>query len=271
MKKNYKEKFTRRLSKLFKALIYSIRKPCKKTVPVFILGCGRSGTTMMIDIFHRDLKVESLDENNPKIAINYLLDYEKVSKAVANSKASVIAMKPILNSFEALYILNRYDNAKAIWLLRDYKDMVSSSIKKFGNTVSNYIKDYTIEGKNNNWLSMGMHDDTRKVISSMDVAGYTEYDWMALVWWSVNRTVLLDKLYESKRFILIKYETLVNKPIETTRNIYRFIGLNFNNKNIKYVHPASVGKGKSVKLKPEIKSKCNELAEELGKFCFYES
>ena len=191
-----------------------------------------------------------------------------VSKAISTSKAATLVMKPILNSFEASYILNRFENAKVIWLLRDVKDMVSSSVKKFGNTVSNYIKDYIIEGKNNNWLSMGMHDDTRKIISSMDVAGFTEYDWMALVWWSVNRTILLDKLYESKRFILIKYETLVNKPIETTRNIYRFIGINFDNKVIKYVHPASVGKGKSVELKPEIKSKCNELAEELGKFLF---
>ena len=164
----YQEKICRRLSRYKKTLIFSVRKPFKDTLPVFIMGCGRSGTTMMINIFHRDHRTESLDEDNPKIAENFMLIPERIPQAISASKAPVLVMKPILNSFDALDLLKTYDNSKIMWMLRDYKDMIASSTKKFGTVVSDYMKNLVLYNKGDNWLSLGVPAKTREILSTID-------------------------------------------------------------------------------------------------------
>lgn len=257
----YQEKIVRRFSRYMKRLLYSVRKPCKHTLPVFIMGCGRSGTTMLMNIFHRDHRTESLNENSPKIAENFMLISDRVTKAISASKAPVLVMKPILNSFDALYLLENHDNSKVIWVLRDYKDMIASSIKKFGTTVSDFMKDLILHGKGHNWLSRGVPMETREIISAIDVSDFTPYDWMALVWWSVNRTIILDRLYDLDRFLLLQYETLVQNPGALLETVYAFIGMEYRNKAAKYVHPASVGKGSAIQLHIQVEHLCHDLAE----------
>ena len=252
-----------------KALLYSMSKPAKITVPVFIMGCGRSGTTMMIDIFHRDYRTDSLDENNQKIAKNFMLVPGQIPKAISESRAPILVMKPILNSFDALKLLNEYDNSKVIWLLRDHKDMVASSIKKFGTVVSNYMKDLIQNKTGDNWLSFGVPSDTLNVLSKMDSNNFTPYDWLALGWWSVNRTIMLDQLFESDRFILVQYESLVQSPKQVLKRVYDFIDLEYRNKTAKYIHQASVGKGKNISLNSIVNEMCINMAEKLHQYSIY--
>ena len=40
------------------------------------MGYGRSGTTMVLNAFDRDMRIEILGENDPRIAKNYLLIYQ---------------------------------------------------------------------------------------------------------------------------------------------------------------------------------------------------
>lgn len=263
MIKHYQEKIFRRLSRYKKALIFSIRKPFRDTLPVFIMGCGRSGTTMMINIFHRDHRVESLDENNPKIAENFMLVPERIPQTISASKAPVLVMKPILNSFEALDLLKTYNNSRVVWILRDYKDMVASSTKKFGTVVSDYMKNLVLYNKRNNWLSLGVPANTREILSTIDSSDFTSSDWMALVWWSVNRTIILDRLSDSDRFLLVHYEALVRNPDSLLKVVYQFIGLKYHYKAAEYIHPTSVGKGAAIQLQSQVKKMCDNLVESL--------
>jgi hypothetical protein len=91
----YHEKVSRRLISCKKRLLFAMHKPYYDTLPIFIMGCGRSDTTMMINTFQRDCLIEVLNENDPKIAHNYILNHDKVSKAINLCKAPVLVMKPI--------------------------------------------------------------------------------------------------------------------------------------------------------------------------------
>lgn len=102
----------------------------------------------------------------------------------------------------------------------------------------------------------------------MNSSNFNDNDWMALVWWSVNRTILLDKLYEKERFLLLKYESLVREPVAALKKIYSFIGVKYNNNAAKYVHPASIGKGSSINLHPDVDVLCSDLAQTLNKISF---
>lgn len=227
------------------------------------MGCGRSGTTMMINIFHRDHRVDALDENNPKIAKDYMLDFDKIPEAISTSKAPVIVMKPILNSFDASDLLKTYSKSKIIWMVRDYRDMVASSMKKFGTIVSGYMKDLVLDGKGNNWLTLGIPPETLRIISTLDTLHFTPSDWMALVWWSVNRTVILDRLFECERLLLINYEAMVSSPESTLKSVFDFVGLKYQKKAIKYIHAASIGKGAHIELHPQVEGLCQDLGSAL--------
>jgi hypothetical protein len=263
MLSEYHEKISKRLWRYGKALIYFLHRPRKDTLPVFIMGCGRSGTTMLINIFHRDHRAEALDENDPRIARDYMLVFDRIPAAIIASKAPVLIMKPILNSFDALYLLKTYDNSKVIWVLRDYKDMIASSIKKFGTVVSDWMKDLILHGKGDNWLSRGVPIKTREMIYGMGTLELTPYDWMALVWWSVNRSVILDRLSDCDRFLLVQYEAIVRNPEAMLKSVYEFVGLQYHKKTTRYIHAASIGKGVAIGLHPYVESLCQDLANAL--------
>jgi len=261
---NYEEKISRRLIGYKKKLLFVLRKPCDNTLPVFIMGCGRSGTTMLLNAFHRDDRVEALGENDPKISLNYMLMTDKLALAIKYCKAPVLISKPILNSFDALMALKSYERAKIIWLLRDYKDMIASSIKMFGPVASGYMKNLVLFKKGDNWLSAGMPTETLEILSKLDSTAFTDYDWMGLLWWSVNRTIMIDRLYESERLLLLKYEALVGDPNAVFRQVYEYIGLQYNNRASKYVYASSVGRGAAIQLHAHVQEMCNNLAAEVN-------
>ena len=267
MIKQYREKIHRRLIRYKKRLIFAMREPYKDTLPVFILGCGRSGTSMMVNIFERDKRIEALGENDPMLAENYMLVREEIRPTIDRCKVPVLIMKPILNSFDASSILETYDRAKVIWMLRNYSDVIASSVKKFGSVVSDYMKELVLFKKGDNWLSSGIPNKTLKILHNIDTTGFTRYDWMSLVWWSVNSTVILNRLYQHDRVLFVKYENLVYSPEEVLRCVYKYIKLSYNPKTEKYIHTASVSKGAAIQLQPVVKEMCDNLTEELNLVC----
>ena len=249
-----------------KRLLFAIRGPYKDTLPVFLLGCGRSGTSMLLNTFRRDDRVEALGENDTKIAKNFMLVKEQIGPAIENCKAPVLIMKPILNSFDASSLLKSYHRAKIIWIIRDYRDVISSSIIKFGTRVPDYMKNLVLLKQGNNWLSLGIQPETLEMLSKVDSTTFTHFDWMGLIWWSVNRTIILDQLYKHNNFLLLHYENLVHDPDVVLKHIYEFIGLEYKHGVGKYIHYLSVGKGKSIYLHPHVQKLCNDLYEDLKHF-----
>ncbi len=259
---DYHEKITRHLINYKKFFNWTFNGS-KYTTPVFIMGCGRSGTRMMLNILERDERIQVLRENDPKIARNYLLIKEFIRPAIDSCRAPVLLMKPILNSFEASNLLSEYDQAKAIWIFRNYKDMAASSVKKFESRVSGYIKKIVELGTGNNWVSSGIPDDTLKKLRGIDTSGFNNHDWMCLIWWSVNLTVFKDKLYKNKRFLLLNYDRMVHNPNLYFKKVYDFIGISRRLKDLNYIHSKSIGKGSSIKIQPIVNKMCLELSKDL--------
>lgn len=263
MYSKYMEKILRRLVVYEKKVLLPFRSPILNTRPVFILGCGRSGTTMLLNAFTRDFRIETFGENDPRIARNHMLVHERVGRVIENSKAKTLVMKPILNSFDAPKLLASYAQAQIIWMVRDYKDMVASSINMFGSIVASYLREWTLLGTGQNWLCSGIPTETTEILFKLDSSKFTDYDWMALVWWSVNRTIFVNRLYDSERFLLVRYEKLVQEPELALKTIYYHIGIDYNWTASLFVNTNSVGKGKNLKLHPSIEEMCNDLSYRL--------
>lgn len=254
------EKIHRRLMLVLKNMKFRLCQLSTNSVPVFVLGYGRSGTSMLIQIFQRDSRIDACGESDSRVMKDWLLDRNKALQTIYQSKSEVVIMKPILNSFEATNLLMLKKGCKIIWMIREYRDVVASAIRKFGTTVSNQMKDAVKNANADNWLSRGIPEDTFKILRELDDNRFTEYDWQSLVWWSINRTILLDKLFEKdKQFILVRYEYLVQKPQLVLSRLYDFIGLPYRPQASKYISSSSVGKGNWVQLNSKITNMCDEL------------
>ena len=164
MKKITKEKIENRLICLVKNFTHIFGTKVENTKPIFILGSGRSGTTMLFRVFERDFHIQTFGENHPAIARNYLLNYNSLSVTINSSKFDVVVLKPILNSFDVSKLLSMFPNGIFIWMIRDYRDVVASALKKFGPVVADYLKNYIEYGRGDNWISKGMPTSTRNSI-----------------------------------------------------------------------------------------------------------
>lgn len=266
--KQYGEKLRRHLFLYRKKVSFSFRRPYAETLPVFIMGYGRSGTTMLLNTFERDMRIEVLGENDPKIATrDYLLVYEKIVPAILSCKAEVLVAKPILNSFDALKVLDTHPRARVVWMLRDYHDVVASAVTKFGSVVADYMREFILHGTGDNWLAQGLPVETAIQLRSLKVDRLTDYDLTALVWWAVNRSLVIDNLCLRDRVMLVRYEELVQNGESTLGRIYEFIGLPYNHQREMFMHTASVGKGADIRFDADVEQRCNNLIEEIKSVC----
>jgi len=257
------EKASRRLIVKTKKFMNLFRLPNTETRPVFIIGNGRSGTTMLINLFERDFRVDGYNENDPRIADNYLLDFDKLAIAIELSKLPVMVAKPILNTFDVMRLLNDYDNSRVVWMVRSYKDMASSAKKLFGDRLPRYMHDLVVDGSGDNFLSKGMPQNTLKRLRELDCSGFSNLDWIALVWWSVNVTAVDNNLHNDPRVLLVRYDLIVPAPEKYLQKISYFMGLEYLPRLGAYINARSVGKGSDVALSPVVEKICSELYEEL--------
>lgn len=257
----------RKISTIENYAYYLLKSRNNYTLPVFIMGCGRSGTTLMLDIFHSDIRIEALGENNPKVANKiFKLEYSKIHGTINQSKAQIIALKPILNSFDARKLISEYNGSVIFWLIRDYKDMVSSSLIKFGDKVANYMKELVVNNRGDNWLSQGIPISTVTRIRKLNIQQLKSQDWMALIWWSVNHTILIDDLKSFDRFHLIKYESFVQNHEFYLKKMYRIMKMNPKQLSKFRVHSGSIGKGVDIRIDKDIEKMCKELMIKLSHY-----
>lgn len=260
-----KEMLHRKSILLYKKLrpLFTILKGKPDTFPVFILGYGRSGTTMLTEEFQRDKRIEAYGETHPVFMKDFRLIPSAFTDYIRQSNFPILVVKPILESYNPLQLLSLHENAKVIWLIRNYNDVIASALKKFSTKVVEQIKD-AVNGCGNNWIANGIQEETKSLIQQMNVYRFSENDWMGLVWWSVNRTIQIHNLTEMpKQFLIVSYENLVKNPDKTLQSIYSFLGFDEAKPASKYIHSSSVGKGKDIELTDDVLKLC----EDLWSFC----
>jgi len=259
------------LRKLFSAkkTIYHFFKPYgRKKDIAFIIGCQRSGTTMIYDIFTKDLntqtygefsKLSSLDKN--KIRLNPL---DLVKKEIEKIRPSFVILKPLVESQNILNLLKNFNGSKAIWMYRNYQDVASSNLKKFG--IKNGIKDlrYIVENDPKDWRADKVSKDVRGTILKYFSEDMNPYDAAVLFWYARNSIYFELNLDQNPDVILCKYEDLVMHPEKVVKSIYKRLNQNIPDSTIyQDVDSTSLKKGKNIDLSPEIDKLANNLLNKL--------
>ena len=236
----------------------------KKTI-IFIVGCQRSGTTMLSQIFEKDYRTKVYNEVHSKVSSQdsnglRLNPLPILKEQINNNNAGIIIAKPLVESQHTDKLLNDFPNGKAIWLFRHYKDVTSSDLKKFGyeNGIKNlrkilFEKEYT-------WRSENISKQTLALVNKYFKESMSQNDAGALFWYTRNILFFDQNLAENDRVLICKYEDLVSEPQKTMNNLYQYINLSYPKKKItSSVHSSSIKKGKNLTIHPEIELLCQEL------------
>ena len=239
----------------------------RRSVPekvLLIVGCQRSGTTMLGYVFVKDLRTAVLQEQSC-ITGNHTLRLKpcnEINRILSRFRAPLIVVKPIVESQRTPKLLAEITNSKAVWLYRDYRDVVSSNVKRFHSQIDGLRS--VVTGSPRSWRNEKVSDETLAILKQFFSEDMSKPDAAALGWYS--RNILFFDLGLDKRddVFLCNYEQLVCDPETTMRRIYRFIGFDFPKYRITgEIDEQSIGHRQSVEINDEIAVLCNDLFHRL--------
>ena len=237
---------------------------------LFIVGCQRSGTTLLSRIFEQDMNSASYGEasifsHTTEPYRLRLRSMDEIDAQIVDTPARLVVLKPLVESQNILQLLNHFTESRAIWLFRDFRDVAASNLRKFGN--QNSIKDLRIiaEGSSEDWRNEGLSNEMRDYVRSLYTENMSPVD-AAVIFWIVRNQLFFDlALDQDRRIHLCKYEALTTDPIVVMKQIYDFIAQPYPDGNITAeTHPRSIRKGKALTISPLIDERARSLLAKIN-------
>lgn len=235
---------------------------------LLIVGCQRSGTTLMTALFDGDRDCRVFSEfstlssgDKTRIRLNPLPD---VAAIIGRVRAPLVVCKPLVETQRVGTLLNYFPGARALFMYRRYADVASSDLKKFGprNAIDN-VRPIAM-GDAHNWRSIGSSAAVRECVRRFYSESMNPQDAAALFWYARNSLYFDLNLPARSDVMLCRYEHLVLDPLNVMRRIYEFVELDCPDlAHSARVHSESVLKGSELHLLPEVRTLCERLQARL--------
>lgn len=241
--------------------------PSVAKVPLFVLGCNRSGTNMVCAAIGNSPHGWAYREREFSPAFNgyYLRADWIIEWLIRRTPTQVVSFGSILDSQFALDLLTRFDDAKAVWVYRRYEDVANSCARMgWGYHLRNLMR-WVAAGELDKLGARGQNvsDSTMSTISELFRENLSDEECAALYWLFRNQLFFDLQLSNDSRVIPIQYEDAALNPGPTFRRLFEFIGAPYDSEIIQDVYAGSVGKHASPKIDPLIREKCDILQERL--------
>lgn len=237
---------------------------------LFIFGVQRSGTSVTFHTLSKFFGVKGYNEysvltQNGDEGLRFT-SLDLIQKELDRNLEPYVVNKPLVESQNADLILSRIKYSKGIWMYRNYKDVVSSFHKKFGDDIGHHHLQLIIEGQDTNWRAERIPEYLKKVVIDFYKQNLSNNDATAMYWFVRNSLYFEYDFNLIKNLKLIKYEHLtsntnfcISKICDLWDYTYEvdFSKLEFRSDSIK--------KGKGLELNPQIDNLCGGLLKKLDK------
>lgn len=236
---------------------------------LFIVGCMRSGTTLMTRLFEADLRcrvfgefsVLSSADKVHGIRLNPLPDLADI---ISRVPAGFIVSKPLVETQNLGTLLDYFPGSKGLFMYRRYADVAKSDLRKFGkrNAIENIRP--IAEGSRSNWRSEGASAVVRDVVMQHFSEKMNPNDAAALFWFARNMLYFDLNLHSRADVFLCRYEHLIQRPESVMRSIYEFLGQACPDlAHTAQVHSGSLLKGADLEISAEVREVCERLQAKL--------
>lgn len=232
--------------------------------PAFLIGCGRSGTSMLVLQLGRSWQLDIYNENNTAAFEQWFLrEIPIIRQLIADSHAPVVLFKPILETYRACLLLEQFPEAKIIFTFRHYDDVINSSLKKFGpddriNHVNSWISDNFSE-----FADLRPPVKTRDYIRECWQPDLSPASGAALYWLLQNRLYFDLGLAEIDSARLLCYEAVVSNPGEEFAGLCDFLEVRFEPKMAAGIFDSSIQRDSPPLIDLQLRQECEQLWQRL--------
>ena len=247
--------------------------PVRKSTPAFLVGNGRSGTSMIVRQLAKSWQVKLYNEGDPEAFENWFLrDFAVIEKLTRRSAAPLTLFKPIKDTYRTHQLLNAFTAAKVLFAFRHYDDVVNSARKKFfdgeGHPRSPDGRPPRFEfPPAARWISDDFQEfsaapppeATRASLRRLWNPALNLESNIALHWLFLNRLFFDQGLDLHPRVRLIHYEKLVTLPTQEFRGILAFLNLTFDSRVLDGVFSTSVQRDQPPPLDPLVRENCEQV------------
>jgi hypothetical protein len=237
--------------------------PTKEKLPVFIVGCNRSGTNMVCGAIGKSPHGWDYRESAFSIAFDgyYLRQDWIIEQLIRFTPAPLISFGSILDSQFTNSLISHYEGAKAIWVYRNFKDVANSCARmQWGPTLKELVK-WVAKGELDNIGARGKNitPDTVQLFSEIYRDDISVVDGACLYWYMRNQLFFDLKLNENPDVLILQYEDTVLNQEETFQRVFEFLGFPYDPAIIEGIYASSVGKHSPPKIDPAIEEACEPL------------
>lgn len=237
-----------------------IDNPTDDSAPVFLVGCGRSGTNMVIDKLATSWQVDAYNEDHPAAFEEWRLrEFNIIGDLINQSHARIILFKPILDTHLASTLLSRFDKSKILYSCRHYDDVVNSAMKLFGEKNWPLRVKAWIENDFSEFASSPPPEETKTAIRLLWNESLTPESAIALYWMFYNLLFFDLGLYNDTRVRLVIYDNAVNHPLQEFEQICGFLGIKFRSSMIQNIYSTSIKRDPSPVIAKNIRMECETL------------
>ena len=229
------------------------------TRAVFVVGNQRSGTTMLLEHLNKHIDIDVFQEGSNVMKDFILKSNEDINKILSRSRASVAILKPLEDSHRITELLNDFKDSKAIWMFRNYNDVINSSLKKGW---GKHLKEYVIKINDDIYFKysepLNLTIENVELVKKLYHENISEENCAAIIWYLRN-TIYFDQILgKEDRALLVNYEKLVKDAEIEMKKILNFFELKHVNLH-HGVHKMSIRKDMQKELDPQIQKICNEI------------
>lgn len=232
---------------------------------LFIVGCQRSGTTLMARLFDGDINCRVFGEfselsSADKAAGIRLNSLPDVAAVIARVRAPLVVTKSLVETQNVRTLLDYFPGSRALFVYRRYAAVAQSDLVKFGvrNGIDN-IRPIAAEDAHN-WRSAGASGAVLELMQRSFSEDMNPYDAAALFWLARNQLFFDLDLENRPDVLLCRYEHLVRQPAVVMRRIYEFVDVPCPDlSHAVQVHLKSVSKGNGLNLSPVVGALCDQI------------
>jgi len=241
--------------------------PAGPRAVLLVLGCQRSGTTLVTDLFAADPAVKVYPEHSELSASDprglRLEPLVTVAQRLRRSRFPLVVLKPLVESQNAEALLAGLPNARVLWMFRHYADVASSNLVRFGE--QNGIKNLrSIAQGGDDWRAERVSAEVQRVVRAHFDEAMSPWDAAALFWWARNMLFFEQRLDTRADVRTCRYEDLVSDPARVLGEIYAFAGsAGPRELAVDGVSSTSIALGRDLPLSREVAERCEHLLARL--------
>jgi hypothetical protein len=240
------------------------KRAVQQKLVLWIVACNRAGKTTVVNILK---KCPASFIYNEGAAVAYHPDCRirsqaEIGELIAAAGRSLVVFELANDLQYADAFLNLYSHSKALWIFRNYEDVVRDAVRKWGHAQKDIIMGIgrgVSKHPGQQAIAEQMTPDTLSLVHAFSQRELSPEDGAALLWYTRNQMYFQLELVEDSRVLLVNYEALAANPREQGQRIFEFIGYAFRAAYVQDIDASHIGKTPLPGLNPEIRALCERL------------